>query len=922
MTTSQTPASLPKNKEAEKKKKDTFLESSNVLLVKEHPAGNRIPYWFDPDHIRDEKRETFLILGFDTEYKTPAEALPISDIKQGKARYEVLSYQFFAKNDTGEQWSGIVIPEKGERLTLTEFCVYAVAKGIQSGACKSIPKNIFLVAHYNRADIPAFDDRDQFLKRLNNIRKSLVTFDLPIRIKINFAEDQPEEDVFLNIFIRDTILLSPTGAKSLSEIGKLVNCPKIKLSENTAEDLYLKQNMDIVLRDYWELFKKYALIDAEICVRYFDTLAEQYEKLMGTRRLPSALSSIGVKLLIADWDKRDPPLDKFHAVGKEQLTELQWNDTQERFTTVKTSKYYEELSWFIDFITECYHGGRNEQFWFGPSFEDQWSDFDLSGAYPTAMALIDLPQWDQIRASSDPEDFKFCNFAFACVDFKFPPDTRYPTLPVRTINGIIFPLSGRSYCSTPELQLARNLGCEIKIRHGIVIPTDPQCPVFLPYIKDSIEKRTNAPTKLENAFWKEVTNSCYGKTAQGLRNKRAFNLRTKKTQEINESDITNPYYASYITSLVRAVVGEIINAIPKDKMIFSVTTDGFITNASDSEMVTAQTGPLSKLFAKAREALTGKADILTEKHYISQVLGWRTRGQATLKAGDKDGTPNIILAKAGIQPPPGYKEAEEQNDYILQLFFGRQSDSTVNVDTQTTLRDLIFYDADLVGKKSVRKLNMEYDFKRKPVSCVQAVGSVDGLSGKLDYQHLAWSTAPWSDVKQFKDFRGIWDSYFKKDRRCLKRPEDLVAFADYFDARNALPSGKKRTYIAKTGYGDLKRLRRDLCRAFYHEEIGFDNYSHMSAKQFAKALLTSGFGTYGVICESRHIESAARQPFEANATPKTDRTIEVLEAVRKRFPKIDVDQIFSESENSFALIKVLETPCLFTAKLTKPVTDP
>ena len=155
-----------------------------------------------------------------------------------------------------------------------------------------------------------------------------------------------------------------------------------------------------------------------------------------------------------------------------------------------------------------------------------------------------------------------------------------------------------------------------------------------------------------------------------------------------------------------------------------------------------------------------------------------------------------------------------------------------------------------------------------------------------------------------------------------KRPDDLVAFADYFDARNALPSGKKRTYIAKTGNGDLKRLRRDLCRAFYHEEIGFDNYSHMSAKQFAKALLTSGFGTYGVICESRHIESAARQPFEANATPKTDRTIEVLEAVRKRFPKIDVDQIFSESENSFALIKVLETPCAFTAKLIQPVTDP
>jgi len=96
----------------------------------------------------------------------------------------------------------------------------------------------------------------------------------------------------------------------------------------------------------------------------------------------------------------------------------------------------------------------------------------------------------------------------------------------------------------------------------------------------------------------------------------------------------------------------------------------------------------------------------------------------------------------------------------------------------------------------------------------------------------------------------------------------------------------------------------------------------MSAKQFAKALLTAGFGSYGVNCVSANIESAARLPFEPNATPKTDRTIEVLEAVRKRFPKIDVDQIFSESENSFALIKVLETTCPFTAKLNQGVTDP
>ena len=82
MTIQPNPAPLSPTKDPEKKKKDTFLESSNLLFVKEHPAGSRKPYWFEPDNIRDEKRETFLILGFDTEYKTPPEALIPNPIDQ------------------------------------------------------------------------------------------------------------------------------------------------------------------------------------------------------------------------------------------------------------------------------------------------------------------------------------------------------------------------------------------------------------------------------------------------------------------------------------------------------------------------------------------------------------------------------------------------------------------------------------------------------------------------------------------------------------------------------------------------------------------------------------------------------------------------------------------------------------------------
>ncbi len=66
-----------------------------------------------------------------------------------------------------------------------------------------------------------------------------------------------------------------------------------------------------------------------------------------------------------------------------------------------------------------------------------------------------------------------------------------------------------------------------------------------------------SPTKIENEFWKELTNSCYGKTAQGLREKRVFSLRKRRGERIGESAISNPFYASYITSFVRAVVAKL-----------------------------------------------------------------------------------------------------------------------------------------------------------------------------------------------------------------------------------------------------------------------------------------------------------------------------------------------------------------------------
>src|SRR5207244_8335847 len=136
------------------------------------------------------------------------------------------------------------------------------------------------------------------------------------------------------------------------------------------------------------LFREYALIDAEISAKYFIRLTQMYQEVTGETFVPSALSNIGMKLLVKEWKERDPPLDPTTMVGKDRVDETVWDEKTQQFRKLKRTPYVEELSWFVDFVTECYHGGRNEQLWFGPSFEDDWYDYDLTSAYPTAMATI------------------------------------------------------------------------------------------------------------------------------------------------------------------------------------------------------------------------------------------------------------------------------------------------------------------------------------------------------------------------------------------------------------------------------------------------------------------------------------------------------------------------------------------------------
>ena len=444
------------------------------------------------NRLPDKKdRDEFLIIGFDSEYKTPNYSLSNYEIKKGLGKYEVLSYQVYARSFEGLEWCGILIPEKGERISFGQFILFSLLKGIESGDLKEIPKSIYLVGHFTRADVPAFSDFHDLTHYLGNVRNTFISIDQFIPLKIQLSET---EFVEIKIYLRDTMLLSPTNTKKLSDLGELVGTKKIVLDEDPVKELFYKKNMDVLRDENWELFKKYALVDAEICVRYILKIIEEFYNATGKRRVPVTLTSIGIELLLKSW-KDDLGLDKEIILGQEIVTERFYQKKMGWFIKTKKIVPLAEVHWFKDFVTETYHGGRNEQFWFGPGFEDDWTDFDLSGAYPTAMAVIGKPNWRDIYVSKKLGDYKASELGFAYVDFKFPKHVRYPTLPVRTENGLIFPMEGSSYCSTPEIQVAIALGAKVKIRHGVIVPTDPNIKIFGNFIGECIRKRRGHPKK-------------------------------------------------------------------------------------------------------------------------------------------------------------------------------------------------------------------------------------------------------------------------------------------------------------------------------------------------------------------------------------------------------------------------------------------
>jgi hypothetical protein len=902
---------------------------------KKAPESLKSDLALDPKRIRASaksgSRNAIFLLGFDTEY----EKVETEDPEEAKSN-RVLSYQYCGTivdewdEAADVKWSGILYPKGpaiADRLSIPEFLHAVLEDGIAKHPTVTFPSKIYLIAHFTRADVPGFLEfkdeqlRDRLL--LQNIRNLFMN--LNSFFDIEFLPPNATEAVKLQAAFRDTMTLAPTGLRSLDALGKLLGVEKIKLSDDPEREHYYKTHMSQLLADDRALFERYAIRDAEICAAYAAQMIRASVENLDSFTLPRTLSSKGLQLLKKYW--ADNNVDSLDIVGKEAIYEDVWSRARNRIIRQKRIVFVQQLSWNEQFLTEAYHGGRNEQFWFGPAPEAIWYDYDLASAYPSAMTLIGTPDWRNVRTISDTEtllsdQFTSADLLFANVNFEFPETVRYPVLPVRTSHGLIFPRKGNTTTHISEIRLAHRLGCKIDVVEAKYVKSigggDPDLAggsirPFADFSKFCVDKRnTYAKGTLQNLMWKEIVNSTYGKTAQGLRERRVYDLRDAETKLLPPSDITNPAYAAFITAFCRGVLGEIMNALPPEVSIFSVTTDGFLTTASPDQMQAATNGDLCQFYRRARTYLSGKSDIYEVKHIIRRPIGWRTRGQATLAPSQpEDWTGadarfneegSLVLAKADIKLNSRLSK-REQNQEILEKIANRKPGGKLTYIIISGPRPMYVTGSDLVDVVLEKKLSMEFDWKRWPTNPIDA--DVNGTLPVLP-RHLSFETVPWDDVRQFNKVRDAWDGLRNTNPICLKSVQDLKIFANYFENVTAL-EGKAATYLRQRD-GALSRLRQQIAIAqkfltagthvhnnILHENCSIRSDAKLTAIQFA-AFLTH---LIGIETKPDDIANARRKKvFTLGQVPNTAEVRKKLADMKRLlFPDLRIADFLPEHES-------------------------
>ena len=812
--------------------------------------------------------EDIIVIGFDSEYVYNATA----------NSNHILSYQYFGRTTRGT-WSDIIYTEgfnQKDRLNLKELIGKAIEHGRKEKKINyQWPRNVIVTAHFSRADLASFKDFLELKSQFDSLRKSYSTITRPY-----FTQyiDSSNNHHPLRITLIDTMNITP-GGKGLAVLGEMYALPKITIPSG------MIQQMNVLLKKNRKLFERYAIRDAEISALHLWEMLKFRHAHFNDTTPPTTLGSLAEQHLMSLWQTNN--IEPNSIVGNEFRREREWNPRTRRYQTRNRAVPIPQVHEHNNLATECFHGGRSEAYVFGFTELGEWTDFDLKGAYTTAMAAIASPDYRNMRVSTKVEDYLPHQLGLARVEFQFPPHPRFPCLPVRTSTGLVFPLEGTTNVGSPEIYLARKMGAKIDIAHGIIIPRQSKIRPFQLF-SESIQRQRGTHTKgtAPELIWKEMGNSVYGKLAQGLQRKRVFDSRSEQSRVMPPSNLTQPYLAAYTTSLLRAVLGEILHNIPSHRTVVSATTDGFISNVRESELNLS--GRLCKYFKTLRKVLTKDASILENKHVATQVLCWKTRGQATVDVTGQGLTP--MIAKAGIKPPetlipeayeqwehPYDEEPEDDfpkhvhNDYIVDLFLNREAGQKTTTRYLTSMRDMHEKGSDLIPIEKEINLNMEYDWKRELMNPTLNKNYFSSIQ-KND-SHIYAISNPWQNVENYNATKELFEQWRLKEKGLLKTTQDWSRWQEFVVSEIVSKKG-----VQRTSGGLLGQAKINFLKAYTRKLWGLpgDNY-----RVLAEYLTSHGYPT--TVDDIKNAKRSIVGPVEKEF-PRKKNIEDFINIIQQRFP--------------------------------------
>jgi hypothetical protein len=354
------------------------------------------------------------------------------------------------------------------------------------------------------------------------------------------------------------------------------------------------------------------------------------------------------------------------------------------------------------------------------------------------------------------------------------------------------------------------------------------------------------------------------------------------------------------------VLSEQIASIPPHRTVISATTDGFITDADESEL--KMDGPMATRFQALCERVVPGSKMLERKHKVSQLIAIKTRGQLTAMPFGEE---KVVLAKAGVSVPAEYIETAKQaglhtplalpdesdkdavkkyedewmnkihNAYMLDFFMRRQPGDKTLTFPFTPFREQWVHDTDVVRLERTVTLNLEYDMKRRLID-PRVIAVADG-------EHVALGSVPWNSLDECERTRAIFNGW--RANRCIKTLDDFEDWEDHYQfslVRDRLQrSGSPGFGVRSTNKGIADVFRRLFLRAYVQGLCGLTKT--MTNAELADWLTKQGYPT-----NVDELKNAKRAKFVEHAIPTTRRVQELAKVLEAGFPSIQIKK-FIES---------------------------